>query len=323
MKRTYIQNLVTVSAVGLGLCGLAQAQQPATSGSLQSVEPVTAVSENFTLGKLTGKPVRGMNQEELSTIEDYLVDPQTGRVHFAVVPSGSNTFRIVPMRALQPVAGEGVFTVPVASAQWAQVGTMVAQRLQGNVMIDDNHQQRLMRQFGLPNAESAARNLVRASSLKGRELRAGNEQLGTIEDVVIDYNNQVAAPVLKFTVGGGDQKFTVPMSHLQLSAGQGAITTHLTRNHFQSAHSAAMGPTGSDGWRFGQGRGGPIGSVLTAVQQAIERDAAIPQGTVQVFPETRIVMRGTVENEQKKAEAERAAQQAAPGMRIENQITVR
>jgi hypothetical protein len=140
--------------------------------------------------------------------------------------------------------------------------------------------------------------------------------------VVIDYNNQIATPVLATSVGGSQQRYIVPMTRLQVGGTQGAIMTSLSPNEFRQAGWLAMAPTGQDRRGFGQGNR-PAGSAVNAVQQALERDAALPRGTVQVVPENRLVLRGTVENEQKKAEVERAAQQAAPGMQIENQLGVR
>jgi sporulation protein YlmC with PRC-barrel domain len=320
MKTNYIPLITTLAIAAIGLSSIARAQQPSTAGYMQSVEPVSEVAENFTLSKLTGKPVRGAHQEELGTIADYLIEPQSGRIHFAVVPSGSNTFRVVPMRALQPQSGG--FSTQRARAEWDRVGTLTAQQLSGVVTIDDSHQQRLAQQFALPNADSAAHGLVRAGSLRGRELRAGNQPLGFVEDVVIDYNNQIATPVLATSVGGSQQRYIVPMTRLQVGGTQGAIMTSLSPNEFRQAGWLAMAPTGQDRRGFGQGNR-PAGSAVNAVQQALERDAALPRGTVQVVPENRLVLRGTVENEQKKAEVERAAQQAAPGMQIENQLGVR
>ena len=86
MKTHYLR-LMTVS-VAVGLTSMARAQQQPNTGYMQSVEPLSAVAENFTLSRLAGKPVRGTHQEEFSTIADYLIEPQTGRIHFALVPSG-------------------------------------------------------------------------------------------------------------------------------------------------------------------------------------------------------------------------------------------
>jgi sporulation protein YlmC with PRC-barrel domain len=324
MKTTSITRVTTLSA-GFALIGLTsslQGQQPATTNQFQSIEQVTPQAENSTLAKIVGKPVRNQNQEELSTLQDFLVDPQTGRVHFAVVDSGSNTSRIVPMRALQAGSGTEGLVVQRPRPEWDQVGTMSAEQLQGSVTIDDDHQQRLARQFALGSAEPAARDLIRASALKDRELRAADGQLGRIEDVVIDFANQIAAPMVALNAAGMSQKYLVPMQHLQINEGQGAITTTLSRNQFTASPPQAFAATGFNRGAYGPGNR-PVAAAVSAVQQALARDASLAPGSVQVVPESRLILRGSVENEQKKAEAERAAQQAAPGIQIENQLTVR
>ena len=310
MKTRFHQITATLLAASI-LVAMASAQQASGSGSLQAVEPMNAVLENFTLKKIAGRPVLGTHQETLSTIEDYLIDPRSGRIHFAVVPAGSNTFRIVPIHAIMPRPGEKEFSVQRTQAEWNQVGTMTAEQLNNLVHIDDDHQQRLARQFALRGAESAAVGLMRASSLEGRVLTSGQQQLGVIDGIVIDYNNTVAAPVL--ALSGGAQKFTVPMSQLQIMPGRGAITTNLTPKAFPFAQWPHLAPTGNVS----------LDTSASAVQQALQREASLPQGSVQVIPERRLILRGIVQNEQQRANAERAAQQAAPGVRIENQLSVR
>lgn len=300
------------------------AQTPG-AGATMNLEIATPQSEAFALRNLAGKPLRGSNQEQFSTIEDFLIDPQTGQLHFAVSPSGSGpsgeTFRIIPMTALTASPNGDVFTVHLDRSKWDQVGTLIESRLKNRVSVDRDHLERLARQFGTPSQAQGDQNLVRASELKGRELRSGSEQIGTIEDVVIDLNNRRAAPLLKPSAGfsSAGQKFLVPFAQLQIGEqAQGAITTTLSRADFQRVQPG-MSPTGQTSAMFSQGQ--PIGSAVSAVQQALSRDQSL--SGVQVIPERRIVLRGTVENQQKKSEVERMAQQAAPGVRIDSEITVR
>ena len=324
MKTKNVTRVTTLCA-SLALAGISpalQGQQPTTTHQLQNIEQVTPQSENSALGNIVGKPVRNQNQEQLSTVQDFLVDPQTGRVHFAVVDSGSNTSRIIPMQALQPGSGTEGLIVQRERAQWDQVGTMTAEQLQGKVDIYGDHQQRLAQQFGLGSSEPAANDLIRASSLKGRELRAASQELGRIEDVVIDFANRIAAPMVAVNTSGMNQKYLVPMQQLQITEGQGAISTTLSRNQFMGSQPGAFAATGFNRGAYGPGNR-PVAAAVSAVQMALARDASISPGSVQVVPESRLILRGSVENAQKKAEAERAAQQAAPGIQIENQLTVR
>lgn len=330
MKTHTMKHIAAASFAAFAFCvapvNVARAQNQQTQAQLEMLTPQ---AEAFTLGKLAGKPLRGAQQEQFSTIHDFLIEPQSGRVHFALSPSGSNTFRIVPMSAID-VVGNNELALRIDRGQWDRVGTLTDQQLQGRVSVDEAHQRRLMDQFSLGQADAAVGGLIRASTLKGREMRAGNDQLGTVEDVVIDFHNKIAAPVVKVTsnFAGSEQRFLVPFHRLQLSDGAAPITTSLTRNDFRQLRWQAQGsptPTGYPGGQAGQFRQTfqPTAQAAVAIQQSLAQNQAIPQGSVQVIPESRIVLRGTVSNAQQKAQIEQQAQQAAAGVRVDSEIQVR
>jgi sporulation protein YlmC with PRC-barrel domain len=288
----------------------------------------SAESDAFGLSQLAGKPVRGANQEQLGTVSDFLVEPKSGRIHYAIVPSGAGaageTFRLVPVGALEPRSGVEGITVRIAQAQWDQVGTMTQAELPARVSLNDEQRQRLTQQFAVANQPGFdAGNpgeLVRASSLRGQALRSGNDQVGTIEDVAIDVRRRTAAAVLRTAGGfsGAEQRFLVPFHQLQVTGDAGAgLTTALGRNEFQQAQGA-LTPTGYTSGPFTRGGESPH-RVQASAQQAVNQAGG---GGVQVAAETWLILRGTVDSEQKRAEVERAVQQAAPGMPIDNKVTV-
>lgn len=290
--------------------------------------------DSFGVSRLAGQPLRSSNQEELGVVADFLVDPQTGKVRFVVVPSGrgasGETFRLVPVDAIDPASPPDALIVRVNRDRWQQVGTMTEQELPRQVALSAEQQKRAVEQFGL-NATAASSmataELVRASQLKGQSIRSGNDTLGTIADVLIDVRQQVAAAVLApaANFGGAGQTYILPFEKLKFSGdAQNTITTDFGRQDFPAiaanAASANAYPSGPFGQAFSAGNN-PVNAAASAVQQMLARD----QGAagVQVVPESRLVLRGSVPDEQKKVELERAAQQAAPGMRIDNEIVVR
>lgn len=287
-----------------------------------AVQPVSPETENFALTKLAEKPVLSSSQEPLSTITDFLIDPRTGRAAFALVPSGSDTFRLVPLTAVT-ANPDGALVLRIDRAQWDKVGTITAAELKGRVTLNAEHQQRLAQQFSLgqPLDPQGLDALLRATSLRGQAIRSGNDQAGTIDDVAIDIARQIAAPIVKSSAAftGSEQKFLLPFAQLQIVEGQNAFTTRLGRAQFQQAQ-AFLSPTGPSNAPFTSSSPAPLG-VATAIQQAIVRSGA--QGSVQAVPESRVVLRGTVESEQKKTEIENAARQAAPGVRVDSELTVR
>lgn len=305
--------------------------QPATA-----LQPMSPQAEEFTLSRLAGRPLRSPSQEDLGTIADFLVEAQSGKVRFAVVPAGAGqggeTFRLVPIEAMDSNADGEAFTSRIDRAKWDQVGTRTAEQTQARVTLSVEEQQRLADQYALGNQPGfndnrATLELVRASSLRGQPVRAGNAQLGTIADVAIDIRHQAAAAVLAPNGNfPGAQKVFVPFDRLQLSEQtQGGVMTTLTRQDFQQAFGAPA-PTGYNAYNpagrpFTPVAQQPVTTHAAAVQQALARNQAL-NARVQVMPESRLVLRGSVPNQQLKAQAEQAAAQAAPGVQIESQITV-
>lgn len=319
MKTSFLSFLVR------GLAAAALVSAPAlllAQNNPPTARPMSPELESYTLAKLVDKPVQASNQEQLSILKDFLIHPPTGRVAFAVVDSGSNTFRLVPTSAFDVNHTANAIVLRLDRNQWDKVGTLTEGELKGRISLNAEHQQRLAQQFGLREALNAEGfdALMRATSLRGQALRAGNDSVGTIEDVAIDLARQTSAAIVKANAAfaGSEQRFLLRFDQLQ-SDDQG-FTTTLTRAAFQPVPAGAFGPTGyaNAGAPFTTA---PISSAATAVQQALARAGA--NRTVEVVPENRIVLRGSVENEQKKNEIEAAARQAAPGTRIDSELTVR
>jgi sporulation protein YlmC with PRC-barrel domain len=300
------------------------AATPTANSSLATLQATSASTAAFALNQLAGKPVRGADQEQLGTVTDFLLEPQTGRVVFAIVPTGrgagGETFRLVPMATLDPAASsQEALALKITRAQWDQVGTITEQEIQGRVSLNADLVQRNARQFSLPGAENAAAmsNLVRATGLRGQPVRSGAEQVGTIEDVLVDVVRQTAAAAVKpaTNFAATNAAVIVPFAQLQFTP-EGAITTTLGRNEFQAA--GGLTPTG-----YTDAAATQTQAAASAVQQAIANNRAFGGSNVQVTTENRLVLRGTVSTAQQRADLERTATQAAPGVRIDNQITVR
>ncbi len=291
-----------------------------------SVQVASPEAEAFSLQRLAGKPLRGSGQEEIGTVSDFLIEPQTGHVRYAVVPSGAGasgeTYRIIPMAALDPTSGTEGLRISLGKAQWNQVGTMTEQELKGTISLNDDQRQRLMQQFAITQQSSpnASHELVRASQLRGKTLQSGGQQLGSIQDVAVDVRHQVAAALVT-PMGAAGQKYLVPFAQLQISSPeQSSVNTTLTQMHFQQAQSGT--PTGVTGSPF-LSANPPATSAAMAVRRALDQDASLSRAQVQVIPESRIALRGTVESESIRSNIERTAKEVAPGMQVDNHITVK
>lgn len=308
-----------VACIASAPTGFAQAEQIALAGPDW---------EARALGRMVNQPIRANTNEPLSHVVDYLVEPVSGQLRYAVVPSGrgpeGETFRLVPIAALDPSSNEQGLKIRIDRWRWDQVGTLTQGWLRDRVSMDASHRHRIAQQFGgheaLPD-DGATVMLVRASSLKGKVIQSGRDQLATIRDIAIDLPHRVVwALVNPRTRGvGTEQNYLFPFSGMQIPADdRGVITSTIARNAFRSEQP--LTPTGFPGAAAG---GQQLRGTVNLVEQALQNVPSIPRGNVQVVPESRIVLRGTVENEQQKTEAHRAAIQAAPGVRVDNEITVR
>jgi hypothetical protein len=242
-----------------------------------------------------------------------------------VVPSGrgasGDTFRLLPMAAIDPTsATSDASVVRIGTNEWDQVGTITVQEFLPQMAISPEQQQRTARQFSLrQGTPSGTANLTRAFSLRGQVVNSGNQPLGTIEDAAIDLGRASAVAILKPTrrFVRTQQKFLVPFDRLQISGlGQGQITSTLSPYDFQQAQTT-LTPTGFANAPFAPANRQSVTDAAMAVQQALGNSG------VQAIPESRIVLLGNVQDQQRKLEIERAANQAAPGVRIDSQITVR
>jgi len=301
-------------------------QQASTAAGAGTVQVANPEADAFSLQRLAGKPLRGSGQEELGSVSDFLIDPQTGHVRYAVVPSGAGasgeTYRLIPMAALDPTSGPEGLRISLGKAQWNQVGTMTEQEIKGSISLNDEQRRRLTQQFAISQqpSQGGSNDLVRASQLRAKTLLSGGQQLGSIQDVAVDVRHRVAVAVVT-AMGAAGPKFLVPFTQLQISnPEQSSVNTTLTQMHFQQAQSGT--PTGLTGSPFTSANP-PATSAAMAVRRALDQDSSLARAQVQVIPESRIALRGTVESEQIRSNIERTAKEVAPGLQVDNHITVK
>lgn len=302
--------------------------QAATVSPLAPVQVATPEAKASSLAAMADKPIRSAAQEILGTLTDFLIDPRTGKVEFAVVPSGvdaaGETYRLISIGALEYMSAAEGLRARINNAQWQQVESFPDRQLRGSISLNPAQRQRLDQQFGVttynnPRAQTA---LVRASELRGKTLQTWGQQLGVVQDVAIDVRHQLAAALVNPTDSalGSGQTFLVSFSQLQIGRPeQNAINTILTQAHFQQAQAGLpTGPTSSafaPSNAFGE-------TAASTVRRALDQNPSLARANVQVVPETRIRLHGTVQDEQTRSNIERTAKEAAPGLQVDNHITV-
>ncbi len=222
-----------------------------------------------TVRKFAGQSVYGANGEKLGTINDFVIDKQSGEVVYAVVSSGGllgagNTLRLVPLHALQPAAG-GVagFTVKLERLSWDNAPGLIEEAFDaGIVTVSEEQRRSLDTLFGkapdratvasrprrddatdrtvasVPRtraAERAASPWIRASHLRGKEIHAAGQPIGEIEELVIDLDRKTATALVDLDdrVFSGPTRALVPLTELSVSpAAPDTLTTNFTRDDF-------------------------------------------------------------------------------------------
>lgn len=82
-----------------------------------SSRPVTDLNPGLVnLGRVTGTEVRNLQDEELGTIEDVVLNPQSGDIHYVIVSSGGilglgEDMVPVPWSALRATPGMNTFVL--------------------------------------------------------------------------------------------------------------------------------------------------------------------------------------------------------------------
>lgn len=334
--------------------------------------------------ELTGMTVKNRNGDSLGKVKDFVIDSRSGQVVYTVIGSGGvlgigETLHAVPVAALnyEGAGGDERLTLDIDSARWSQAPRFRKDRissLQGDQEGRSTYeyygqtwrepgqgitmQTPSQRQEGSAQQPAAGQSqFVVASDIIGKNIRSGSQDVGSIEDVLVQLQSRSAAVLLdpddSFT--GTDQKFIVPFNRLSLS-GSDMLTTSLSREDFSSAQVAQ-----SDSWAQQlQSAAGKLfiwpgaGSQRVAqdmnqqqsqqgqqtaqqqaqqgqppvaqIREALQNDTSLAQQggrNVQVLAQgDKVILLGTVQTEQAKEQIEDKAEKAAPGWSIDNQIRV-
>lgn len=251
-----------------------QASFSASQGSSgQGVRVASEAETKNTAEKLSGQKLRGQDGKDVGTIKDFLVDSRSGQIRYAVVSSGGffglgERLRLVPYEMLQAQPnGEG-FTTAVTKQQLDSAPTVDNKELDSARVTLDAQQQQQTQQalgssdgnaggmtssastgFASADAQSQGSEFVRASKIKDSEVQANGSKIGSIENIVIEQGGGEAMALVtpEANIGSDDQKFLVPLSQIQVAAGEKHVTTNLSQTDFEAAAQASSGGAAAGG----------------------------------------------------------------------------
>ncbi|QYM79918.1 PRC-barrel domain-containing protein [Horticoccus luteus] len=174
--------------------------------------------------KLMGRAVVGSDGEKLGDINDFVINPDNGRIEYVVVSSGGvlgigDTLHLVPAAALTPATAttsasagsmsasmsSDKFSVNIDKAKWKdapkfqkdQLASVNDQRMQLDQYYDvkADTMKSKWHKHSDKNADMNAQ-CVLASDVIGKNIRSGDQKVGNIDDLVITWSDHRAAILL-------------------------------------------------------------------------------------------------------------------------------
>lgn len=326
----------------------------------QNQTPATSVAYEDSRGRpasvLIGRDVVGVNDEKLGQLGDFIVDADSGRIIYSVVSSGGTSsaggaLRAVPFNAFVPeLATNGLrMRLNVEEAIWTKAPRFDKHQL-GRLSEGSMLQEDIYHHYGLQpplKIQPGGQRLELVRETIGKQLYRGEQTIGKVEDVIVHLNAQMAAVLFdpRDDFVGTDQKFILPFGSLT-KIRNNAFSTTLSLQDFTSAQVStdatwAMS-TGSFSapylWPAYGTTATPLANTPPTIQsrglsasrppvdeirQALATDAYTKWYQINVVAaHDRVILQGTVQDEDDKRRVESRASQSAGGWKIDNQLRI-
>lgn len=222
----------------------------AVSASSKALERQSAHS-------LDGRWIHGRDGKALGKIADFLIDPPSGEICYAVVSSSHRKLRLVPFQALRPDrTHRGDFSLSITEAEWNGLGTLdEAEFKSGYITVSDGERRSLAQRFeSAPFREAAlsayytqdiSSHLVRADFLRGRDVFVAGKRIGSVKELIVNQEAATASalfdPSWRFT--SAKEKFVVPLNRYSFGATRDEpVMTDITREDFDAMRALAHLP---------------------------------------------------------------------------------
>jgi sporulation protein YlmC with PRC-barrel domain len=243
------RRVIVRSVVVLGLAATTRAQISSEVASDAAVlEPnkksATAVRSvadgtDFVRARtFVGRAVRDRDGKLLGSVKDAYLTTHSGKsVYLAVTSPSDDSLRLVPFAAVRQPGLADALTLNVAAKDWEQLPPASVVGIDAaRLAISASDGQLLAQLFDESVREVASgAQLVASSELRGKSVSTGTDNVGTIDDVVIDNRGEAAAvitPGKEFA--GTDGKLVVPVHRLNLGTRDlSPIRTDLARSDFE------------------------------------------------------------------------------------------
>ncbi|HVU25840.1 MAG TPA: PRC-barrel domain-containing protein [Opitutus sp.] len=300
---------------------------------------------------IVGQDVNSRSGTDLGEVKNLVVETHSGKVLFATITQGGflgmgESLHAVPYSLLEvPQQGHGTITIDTDKAT-LDSGPKVPE--------DDpawfaSHGDMIYSLFG-KNLDTEAgqtsqmQHYMTVDQISGKDVRHNNEEVGAIEDVIINNSSHQGAALLdpNDDYAGTNRKFLVSFSKLSRGPGDNMSTT-LTKADFSAAKpagrdwgAATMGHPYVWGYGYAQSTGyatnrdvsGTSGTraSVSDIRQALRDDPDIGQSATQRLSfdqnNDKLTVRGTVASSDLKDKIDDKLDTAAMGWNIDNELTV-
>lgn len=372
MKPHLFKTPASASLTALALCLLTPvyAADPAPRRDTDSTA-LSTKSAGWSARDVIGQDVRSTANEDLGEIKDIVVSTLDGKIAYALVGTGGvlgigQKIRAVPFSALKnPTDGSRELRLEVTGAKWA--AAPLVQDSDTDLLATEERGRSLYEYYGTDwnrerlrsDSPDRTNRLIRVSKLIGKDIHNAGQEVGEIEDVLVDRSSRQASALLDpdddYT--GTDQKYLIGFDQLMVSTDrEGHFATTLTRADFQKAKPARAEwwterggyPYAWTGYTYIQGVGYAPGSMavrtdetvartdrrddddkrvtVTEVRQALDQDPALKDAARHVIlreEDRKLVVRGTAVSKDVKEQIMDRVEALAKGWNVDDEIEVK
>ncbi|MEO6004623.1 MAG: PRC-barrel domain-containing protein [Opitutus sp.] len=378
MNPYLIRTSAGASLLALALC-LTPSVRAADSVAKRDAQVADSMARNAGLSArdIIGQDIRSSAGEKLGDIKDLVISPAAGKVVYAVVSSGGvlgvgDKLRAVPFSALRHTdLKSNALTLDLNKAKWDTAPYVRDDDI--DLLAATERGKSLYEYYGLDwdretkamNSRATVRSdqLLRASSLMGKNVNNAGQKVGDIEDVIVDLSSRRATALIDpdHNYTGSDAKFLVGLDQLIRNPDKKDVyATTLTRGDFERAKPArddwATVSTGYpylwNGYTYNRGTGYTAGTpglardaavvredrtldrsvsvkhdvAVSDVRHALDRDPVLGDAARRVTLRDeggKLVLRGTAVSKDLKEKIEDRVENLAKGWKVDNQIEVK
>lgn len=370
--------LIKISAAGLAvILSLVFSQRIAAADTpVQSNAPVAASSPKsagVSARDIIGKDVRSLMGDDLGEVKDLVVSPNSGKIVYVLVGTGGvlgigEQIRAVPFAAFTlktSTSSNGALVLDVSKLRWEDAplqreseidALAIEERGRGVFDYYGQNWRREMEQIGADVAGQSHRPM-RVSALIGNEIRNAGQNVGKIEDVIIDLSSHRASALLDADDDyvHSKEKFLINFNQILSSPDRKDLfATILTRKDFEHAKPARGDWWGVSsgypyvwtGYNYAHGAGYTAVSSgagntaemhrdpkmedhkipLVEVRQALDHDSSLSNAArkiVLVEDGRRLVIGGTVLTRELKEKIASRVEELAKGWNVDDELTVK